>query len=319
MNPKSNQYRRYQTLPDLPQAQRAQFGKGPNGRMILGYNSILRLAALVLLATVTSTGAAGSSSKILRGHLPKLPDGLTANGQLSGTNRLRLAIGLPLRDKTGLGNFLVQLYDPASTNYQHYLNPEEFTARFGPTIEDYQAVKDFATTNGLTITTTYDNRLLLDVRGAVNDIQRAFHVTLFTYHRPAGNGDFYAPDAEPSVDARLPIADVAGLDNYVLPHPLAKITPAVARNVANATGSGPSGAYLGNDFRSAYLPGVTLTGVGQMVGLVQFDGFYASDVTAYASAAGLPDVPIQTVLLDNYSGTPTTGPNSGNVEVSLDI
>ena len=153
----------------------------------------------------------------------------------------------------------------------------------------------------------------------MDDIQRAFHITLLTYNRPSGSGDFYAPDAEPSVDARLPIADVSGLDNYTLPHPLVKVNPTVASNVANATGSGPSGAYIGNDFRAAYLPGVTITGAGQIVGLVQFDGFYASDITAYASKAGLSAVPIQTVLLDNYSGTPTTGPNSGNIEVSLDI
>jgi hypothetical protein len=85
------------------------------------------------------------------------------------------------------------------------------------------------------------------------------------------------------------------------------------------SGSGSGGSYIGNDFRAAYLPGVTLAGAGQMVGLVQFDGFYASDITSYEAAAGLSAVPIQTVLLDNYNGTPTTGSSSGNPEVSLDI
>src|SRR5665811_1892427 len=56
-----------------------------------------------------------------------------------------------------------------------------------------------------------------------------------------------------------------------------------------------------------------------MIGLVQFDGFYASDITSYETAAGLPAVPLQTVLLDSFSGTPTTGADSGNIEVSLDI
>src|SRR2546430_12279093 len=41
----------------------------------------------------------------------------------------------------------------------------------------------------------------------------------------------------------------------------------------------PNGTYLGNDFRAAYVPGVTLTGAGQSVGLVEFDGFYTSDIT----------------------------------------
>ena len=77
--------------------------------------------------------------------------------------------------------------------------------------------------------------------------------------------------------------------------------------------------YVGNDFRNAYVPGSALNGSGQMVGLVQFDGFYASDITAYESLAGRTNIPLQTVLLDGYNGTPTTGANSGNDEVSLDI
>jgi len=58
-----------------------------------------------------------------------------------------------------------------------------------------------------------------------------------------------------------------------------------------------------------------------MVGLVEFDGFYSKDIAAYATAAGAgrTDIVIQTVLLDGYNGVPTTGANSGNVEVALDI
>ena len=66
---------------------------------------------------------------------------------------------------------------------------------------------------------------------------------------------------------------------------------------------------------------MTLTGTGQMVGLVEFDGFYSSDIAAYAAAAGngRTSIVIQTVLLDGYNGVPTTGSDSGNPEVSLDI
>ena len=42
-----------------------------------------------------------------------------------------------------------------------------------------------------------------------------------------------------------------------------------------------------------------------MVGLLQFDsGFYQSDITAYETLAGLPDVPVQPVLLDGYAAAP---------------
>ena len=53
---------------------------------------------------------------------------------------MKLAIGLPLRNQEALTNLLQQLYDPSSPNYRHYLTPEEFTAQFGPTEQDYQKV-----------------------------------------------------------------------------------------------------------------------------------------------------------------------------------
>jgi hypothetical protein len=159
------------------------------------------------------------------------------------------------------------------------------------------------------------------VSGSVADIEQAFHISLRTYPHPAEARDFYAPDSEPTVNADLPIIDISGLNDYILPHPKSLRTN-LAHSEAGAlpkSGSGASGAYLGYDFRNAYLPGVSLTGSGQMVGLVQFDGFYASDISAYESAAGLPAAPIETVLLDGFDGVPTRGPNSGNQEVSLDI
>jgi hypothetical protein len=209
---------------------------------------------------------------------------------------------------------LRQIYDPASPNYHHYLTPAEFTAQFGPTEVDYQEVIQYAQANGLTLTKTHGNRVLVDVTGNVADVQKAFHVTLRTYRHPTEARDFFAPDMEPSVDAGVPVLHVSGLDNYSLPKPLLHKMP--ASQATPALGSGLSGSYMGFDFRNAYVPGVSLTGSGQMVGLLQFDsGFNQSDITTYETLAGLPAVPVQPVLLDGYGG----GPGNGNDEVSLDI
>ena len=275
--------------------------------------------ALVFAAVIPVRGV-DTPMKVLRGHVPSGVVNLPPKGALAATNMLRLAIGLPLRDGPGLSNFLAQVYDPASPNYRHYLEPGESTQRFGPTEADYTAVIQFAETNGLTVASTFGNRLVLDVTGPVANIERAFHLKLRTYQHPVEAREFYAPDTEPSVAAVLPVADISGLNNYTLPHPkwvrrdVAQSTRAVPRS-----GSAPGGGYMGKDFRAAYLPGVTLTGSGQTVGLFQFDGFYQSDITAYQTAAGLPAVPVQAVLLDGFNGIPTTGANSGNIEVSLDI
>ena len=265
----------------------------------------------------------GAGWKSLHGHVPSVVSNLTAKGLLPATNQLNLAIGLPLRDVPGLDAFLAQLYDPASPNFRQFLTPEEFTARFGPTEQDYEAVKNFARTNGLAVTTTYSNRLVLDVAGSAAAVEKAFHITLRTYRDPARARDFYAPDTEPLVDAALPVVDVQGVSDFSRPQPRLHRMNALAANAIANSGSAPdgSGSYFGNDFRNAYVPGTTLTGAGQAVGLFEADGFYSKDIAAYAAAAGngRTNIAIQTVLLDGFSGVPTPGAYSGSPEVSLDI
>jgi len=256
--------------------------------------------------------------QFLHGHVPAVVKTLSPVGRPAAASNLNLAIGLPLRNHGELSNLLQQIYDPASPNFHHYLTPEQFTERFGPTEADYQAVIAFAKANGLRVTTTHPNRVLLDVSGQVADVERALHVTMRTYRHPTENRTFFAPDTEPSLDLTVPILHISGLDNYSLPRPhfVAKplfLEPAASPNA----GSGPDGTFMGNDFRAAYLPGSTLTGSGQTVGLLQFDGYTASDITYYENQAGLTNVPLQNVLLDGFNGNPST--NNGPTEVSLDI
>lgn len=224
---------------------------------------------------------------------------------------------MPLRNQEALTNLLRQLYDPANPNFRHYLSPEQFTERFGPTERDYQAVTAFAQSNGLIVTARHRNRMLLDVQGAVADIEKAFHVNLLVYPHPTERRVFYAPDGEPSLDLAVPVIRIAGLDNYALPHPAnLRMTPGPQGGGGTPNGgSGPGGNYLGNDFRAAYAPGVALTGAGQALGLVEFDGYYTNDIAAYETLASLPNVTVTNILLDSFDGTP--GP--ANDEVALDI
>ena len=261
----------------------------------------------------------GAGFKQLHGHLPEVTKHLTAIGRLPATNELRLAIGVPLRDPAGLEKFLVEVYDPASPSYRQFLTPEEFTVRFSATAADYAAVKEFARTNGFKISGEHGNRLLLNVTGKVGDVERAFHLKLNKFRHPTEAREFFAPDAEPMMDADLPMADIQGMSDYSRPHPKSRRMDASAI-LTPKSGSGSGGAYLGDDFRNAYASGTTLTGAGQQVGLLQFDGFYASDIAAYAVAAGggRTNIVIQTILIGGFNGLPGNVPG-GNEEVSLDI
>src|SRR5580700_3492691 len=158
-----------------------------------------RISLLALLVALGTFRAPGADVKTLHGHVPEAVARLNPLAHLEANRQMRLAIGVPLRDEAGLDKFLAELYDPASPNYKQYLTPEEFADRFGPTKEDYEAVKNFAAANGLTVVETHRNRLLVDVTGPAAAVEKAFHITLHTYQHPTEARQFFAPDTEPTV------------------------------------------------------------------------------------------------------------------------
>ena len=283
-------------------------------------SGIVFVLALLFAVAGAHGASVGSDRVMLYSHVPSAVAGLTLKGRLPATNNLRLAIGLPLRNQAALEELLQQIYDPQSTNFHKFLTPDEFTARFGPTEQDYQAVMRFAEANGLTVEGQHPNRVVLDVKGGVSNIEQALHVNLRTYRHPTEARDVFAPDAEPSVPAGLSVADIWGLTDYGLPRPLSHKADPLRIAPLNYNGSGPGGAYLGSDFRNAYVPGTSLTGAGQTAAVAEFDGYYASDIASYESQSGYPSVPLQNVLLDSVSGIPGySGSANAVAEVSLDI
>jgi uncharacterized repeat protein (TIGR01451 family) len=286
------------------------------GRFFRSCPGIFRGLVPAIFLTFFAAAVCRAADRTLPGHVPPSVRNLTPVDRLDPAKHLGLAISLPLRNTNDLTNLIRELYDPASANYHHYLTTEEFTERFGPVPYDYQRVAGYMTSNGLTVTRTYANRLVLDVDGSVADIERTFHINLRVFNHPTESRKFFAPDTDPVIDANLPVVYVAGLDNFVIPHPASLVRAPVGqpRTAGPFQGSGSRGTYIGADFRTAYLPGVALTGVGQTVGLFELDGYFPADISAYESVAHLPNVPVTNVLI-NFGGS--AGPD--NDEVALDI
>ena len=281
---------------------------------------LFSLASVLLLGTTLFSFGADGNRRVLTGHRPAEVTGLPATGPVSPTRQLTLAIGLPLRNQAQLDDLIQQLYDPASTNYHQFLSCPEFTARFGPTEQDYQTVRTFLEHNGLRVINTYSNRLVMEVTGTAASINTAFGVSLRVYHHPKEARDFFAPDAEPSVPASMPMADLWGLSDYALPTPLARKTMAnPSASPQNYNGTGPSSSYQGRDFRNAYVPGSPLVGSGQIAAVAEFDGYYTNDIITYEANCGYTNVPLTNVLL-GVTGTPGySGLANAVAEVSLDI
>jgi subtilase family serine protease len=240
-------------------------------------------------------------------------------GRLPATQAMRLVLVLPHRNQAGLDNFLQEVYDPSSASYHRFLTVEEFTARFGPSQQDYDAVVSFAQTHGLSVVATSRNRMNVDVAGPVANIEEALHVTMGVYQHPTENRTFYAPDREPTPDLSVPLWHVSGLDNYSIPQPAL-----VRRNsdvTANATtGSCPSASFCGSDMRAAYYAGTALTGSGQSVGLLEYYGTDLADLDTYYTNAGQTNnVPITLLSTDGSSTSCLAASKCDDTEQTIDM
>lgn len=281
------------------------------------YSKVGMTCSAALLLALQASGA--PEIRTLPGHVPEILQQLSSTGRLDPAQTIHLALSLPWRNTNELQQFLSDLYDPARPQFRHYLTPEQFTERFAPTEQDYQAVKDFARNHGLRVSGEHRNRMLLGVDGAAADVEKAFNIVLRTYSHPSEDRTFFAADSEPLIPQSVPLLDITGLNNFERPKPKG-LHRLVADPKRPALGSGPNGGdYTAGDIQAAYRPSVTWTGSGQSVGLLEFDGFYPGDITKYRQNAGLSNVLIQTVSVGGYPGLPTPGTNSGNAEVALDI
>jgi subtilase family serine protease len=260
------------------------------------------LSAAMLLSFFMPVPAHGQGQPVLTAHMREaVSSGQAALvGRLPATQTLRLNIALPLRNESELDELLQQLYDPQNSSYRQFLSVEQFTERFGPSQEDYNEVIRFAQADGLAVTGTAPNRMIVDVAGPVENIERAFHVTMGLYQHPTERRTFYAPGREPTADLPFSLWHITGLDNFSIPRPAS--LKRIPEAKGSTTGSGPDGYFIGSDMRAAYYGGTTLTGSGQSVGLLEFAGYNITDVDTYFSQVGQTlNVPIVGVSTDGSS------------------
>ena len=235
-------------------------------------NLAILISCCVSCSSVPPSPTGSRNVPAVAGHAalaPHLPDAV-ANGKAAMMStvglqqRLQLALQLPLRNQLELTQLLHDLYDPQSPNFHKYISVSEFTERFGATAADYNTVVAWAKANGLTVTAKTPNRRLVGVEGSVGTVNRAFHVKVCDYRHPTEARVFYSPDREPTiVGLSVPLLQITGMNNYVLPHPMLRHK----ETAANSTGSGPSGEYLPGDMRAAYYGNGPLTGKGQSIGI----------------------------------------------------
>jgi xanthomonalisin len=283
------------------------------------------LGAFALTAALSAAlCSTASATALLTSHMPAAVAAHKAPlaSHVDPATPMRMQVVLPMRNQAELDNLFHAVTDPDSPQYRHYLSVAEFTKRFGPTRRDYDTAMKFFNDNGLKVTHTAPNRYLFQIEGKAADVERVLNIKLNLYKHPTQNRNFMAPDREPTLALNVPVQHITQLSNYVLPYK--KVLPPEmnpnGQRGGGLTGSGPSGYYIGSDFRSAYYANGTkavLDGQGQSLGLLELEGYIPSDIAFYFNTVGETlNVPVNGISVD---GTPVDCGHCDDGEQVLDI
>lgn len=272
------------------------------------------LALLLML----SASAALAQSRPLAGHVPtEVLAQAQRLGRVAPPTPVALALTLPLRNSDDLQDFLRRVHDPTNTQYGRFFTPEEFTERFGPTRSDYEAVRTWAQAQGLRVTGTHANRLVLDVAGSAGTVQAALGVRLGRYQTMLGR-EFRAAENAPRLPVKIAarLAGIAGLNTVAVRRPRAREAFALPAGI----GSGPRGGLTPLDIRNAYnLNSAGLTGAGQTLAVFELANYQGSDVDSYARMFSLPVVPRQNIAVDGGADLPADGSDEATLDIELQM
>ena len=269
---------------------------------------------------------------------------------------MTLTFVLTRHDQAGFARYLRALYDPRSPHHRQFVSAEELADRFGPSPRTYDRLLSYLRASGFELVERSRNRQTLTVRGAREVVERTFALRINDYRIAERTFYANDNDPALPAPLATHVAAISGLSSAAAPRhaglvipialctlaltgillPLSLLTPLAAPVIAfllcagtgmflfDAYGNGTFGGFgsqIGADLqveaRSTSRAVRRATGVGQTIGLMQFDTFRRSDVEDLLALVGAP------TLIDNLSEVPVNGglagPGPGASEVLLDI
>ncbi len=228
---------------------------------------------------------------------------------------LILAIALGVHNPAALDALIAAASDPHGPSYGHYLTHAQYLDTYAPTEAEAQAVRDWATAAGLSVTQVSPDRQLVLVAGATRQVETALGVTINTYQLPDQDGQpgraFRANDRDPVAPADLDIRAISGLSTFDQFRAFASTrsrgqSPRRARTGARPHDARPGG-YYPNDFRTAYNVGPVGNGAGQTVGFTLWGAPLAQDdLNGFAANTGATAVTVSGTGADGIEVIPST-------------
>jgi subtilase family serine protease len=256
-------------------------------------------------------------------------------GATPDATTMTVSIILKLQNAEELDEFIAASVDPRSRQYHHFLNVQQFRARYAPSMGQIQRVTHYLQSLGISVDEVYDDNLVLKATGTAAQFGQAFSTTMHDYKDEQGRR-FHRPDRSPSVPVQLQdlVLYVAGLDTQsaqFLPHytkgqPLrAKLggaAPAVVLPSGNSTATGDPGNYTTGDVANFYgvnpLYARGITGKGMKVGIATLANFLPDDAYTYWNAIGL-NVKPNKITQVHVDGGGDLSADAGSGETALDV
>jgi predicted thioesterase len=174
------------------------------------------LCVLTILGSAPAFAQAPFTTGIrLADHTPPqvLNGTATFVGHYDPTRKLRLSFAIVPPHLQEEEQFLTELQTKGSPSFHQFLTPEEWNARFAPTPETEQAVVDWVTSQGFTVTNRFNHRLVVSVEAPVGVIEKALNITINRYQFQ--NKIYYSNDRDPLVPPQFSsvLSLIEGLNN----------------------------------------------------------------------------------------------------------
>ena len=294
-------------------------------RLIL-FSIVIEIVSAMLLTPIPATASSAlfindNDTVILPGNVNALARPEFDHGETSATltmERMILILKLPLGKQAELNRLLVELHDPASSNYHHWLTPEEFGERFGQAPDNIDMLTRWVTSHGFVVEEIAKGRTWINFSGTVADVERAFHAEIHDYYV---NGRLHHANAQnPSIPRGLTdlVAGIVSLNDFPRKTMINSIQP-VAQTGALPNYTSGSTHYLSpSDFSTIYnvneLYNAGIDGIGQSIAIVGRTHPSSSNWATFRSIMGLPNNPPQVII-----NGPDPGDLGGNEDFEADL
>lgn len=219
----------------------------------------------------------------LSGNTPSVVHSMQPVGRTSPARKVKIVIGLKLKNEAALDALLTAQADPHSPEFKHYLTPSEFARRFAPDQAEYDKVVAFVQSRGLTVTTSASNRLIVGAEGTVDQVEKAFSVAIKEYNWDGQT--YFSNDADPQIPASLrqTVESVIGLSSFAQFRAKNKPSQKEAGSKVSLMGLTPEQVATAYGFPNAYnkAAGTKYSGKGITVAIATAYNYSRSDVDEY--------------------------------------